>query len=322
MTANLKLLRTVTLFAVLAVAGCGSGVAPGRAGEAPHGAAERASPEVEGSARAPQPQASRNRPPHVVAPSASDPLPIGWQMITAVHGRPSVATRSVSVDGFSITLVRFDAASTRLVLHPGYQDPGGYGWPTRSMVDPAERPRLVAAFNGGFKLNAGVGGMQIGDRQAGALQTGLASVVTYADGGTQIGGWLQGVPQPGRAVASVRQNLHLLVANARPAADVDVIADWGAMLFAAPVVARSALGIDARNNLIWAGSTASTPRALADALMAAGVTQAIQLDINPFWVCAFSFTPTTQTALLPGQQRPVGTYLTAWTRDFFTVDGR
>ncbi len=222
--------------------------------------------------------------------------------------------------GASVTLVRFDAASTRLVLHPGYQDPGGYGWSTHSVVEPAERPVLLAAFNGGFKFNLGDGGMAVGTRQAGVLQPGLASVVTYVDGSSQIGAWGQQVPAAGRTVASVRQNLRLLVSAGRPAADVDVISDWGATIRGAVVVARSALGIDAQGDLIWAGSMAATPRVLAEALIAAGAQRAMELDINPFWVCAFSFTPANQVPILAGQQRPVGTYLTPWQRDFFTVD--
>lgn len=238
------------------------------------------------------------------------------------RGRVSVSSRTITAAGASVTLLRFDAASTRLVLHPGYQDPGGYGWSTHSVVLPAERPLLLAAFNGGFKLNLGDGGMAVGARQAGALLPGAASVVTYTDGSSQIGQWGQQVPAPGRAVANVRQNLRLLVSDGHPAADIDVIGDWGATIQGAVVVARSALGIDSHGDLIWAGSMAATPRALAEALIAAGARQAMELDINPFWVCAFSFTPVSQSPLLPGQQRPVGTYLTAWQRDFFTVDSK
>ncbi len=233
-----------------------------------------------------------------------------------------MSTRTLTADGTSVTLVRFDAASTRLVLHPGYQDPGGYGWSTHSVVQSAERPVLLAAFNGGFKLNLGEGGMAVGTRRAGALLPGLASVVTYTDGSSQIGQWGLQVPAAGRAVANVRQNLRLLVSNGQPAADVDVIGDWGATVQGLVVVARSALGIDTQGDLIWAGSMAATPRVLAEALIAAGAQQAMELDINPFWVCAFSFTPGSQTPLLPGQERPVGTYLTAWQRDFFTIDSK
>ncbi len=218
--------------------------------------------------------------------------------------------------------MRIDAATTRLVLHPGFQDPGGYGWTTHSFVQAAERPVLLAAFNGGFKLNLGDGGMAVGARQAGVLQPGLASVVTYADGSSQIGVWGQQVPAAGRAVANVRQNLRLLVSDGQPAADVDVIADWGATVQGLVVVARSALGIDAQGDLIWAGSMGATPRTLAEALIKTGAQRAMELDINPFWVCAFSFTPADQLPILAGQQRPIGTYLTPWQRDFFTVDSR
>ena len=233
-----------------------------------------------------------------------------------------MASRTIAAAGSVVTLVRFDAASTRLVLHPGYQDPGGFGWSTHSVVQPAERAVLLAGFNGGFKLNLGDGGMAVGTRQAGALQPGLASVVTYADGSSQIGQWGQQVPAAGRAVANVRQNLRLLVSDGQPAADVDVISDWGATIGGAVVVARSALGIDAQGDLIWAGSMAATPRALAEALIEAGVQRAMELDINPFWVCAFAFAPVSQVPILFGQQRPAGTFLIAWQRDFFTVDAK
>jgi len=221
-----------------------------------------------------------------------------------------------------VTLTRLDAQSTTLVLHPGYQDPGGTGWPTHSVVLAGERPILLAAFNGGFKLAVGAGGMAVGSRQAGVLQPGLASVVTYSDGGSQIGRWHQDVPSPARRVASVRQNLQLLVDAGQPASSVDSRDAWGATLGGGLVVARSALGIDTAHDLIWAGSDAASPRALAGALVAAGAVRAMELDINPFWVCSFAFPTGQQIPLMPGQQRTVGTYLTPWQRDFFTVDSR
>lgn len=298
----------------VAVSACGASVATGASTPPATG--------VAGSVR-PTPTPPTTAPTSSSAiPAPATGLPAGWNVLSTIHGRPSLASRTVLSAGSTVTLVRFDAASTRLVLHPGYQDPGGYGWSTHSVVLPAERPVLLAAFNGGFKLNLGDGGMAVGTRQAGRLQPGLASVVTYTDGSTQLGTWGVQVPMAGHPVASVRQNLHLLVSGGRAAADVDAIADWGATIQGAVVVARSALGIDGQGNMIWAGSTAATPRALAEALIAVGAQRAMELDINPYWVCAFSFTPTAQIPLLAGQHRPVGTYLTPWQRDFFTVDAK
>jgi hypothetical protein len=258
-------------------------------------------------------------------PAAARPVhsqPAGWQVLVSRHGRPTVAKQTAGVDGAAVTLIRFDTAGTRLVLHPGYSDPGGIGWPTHAAVKAAELPFLVAAFNGGFKLTEGQGGMAVGQRHAGRLLPGYASVVTYSDGTSDIGAWGSGIPAPGRSVASVRQNLHLLVSEGKVAPNINNLSAWGEMVFGSTIVARSALGIDKNHTLIWAGSASATPRALADALIRVGAQRALQLDINPTWVCAFAFGATGQVALMPGQTRPVGTYLAPWKRDFFTVDSR
>jgi len=122
---------------------------------------------------------SSARPPSAPSRTANaviDPLPTGWTPFSTAHGRAAVATQHTVSDGAAVELVRFDAPSTRLVLHPGYQDPGGSGWSTHSAVRADERPSLLAAFNGGFKLDAGAGGMAVGTRQAGQLVDGLATV--------------------------------------------------------------------------------------------------------------------------------------------------
>ena len=79
---------------------------------------------------------------------------------------------------------------------------------------------LVAAFNGGFRLSTGAGGFfsygQVGAR----LRDGLGSIVTYADGSTDIGAWNQEVPAPGRQVVSVRQNLKLLIDHGTAGSDI------------------------------------------------------------------------------------------------------
>jgi hypothetical protein len=235
-----------------------------------------------------------------------------------------VATPSVvQVDGVPVTIVRFDRSRVRLVLHAGTLDPGGTGWPGGSAIDGAELRGAVAAFNGGFKLATGSGGVLVGSRSAGALTAGDASVVMYADGGTDVGTWMSGVPAPGRPVAAVRQNLRLLVDNGVAAPDADAMAPWGLTVGGRFAVARSALGVDRSNGLIWAAGVALTPAILARALIRAGAVRAMQLDINPTWVCGFGFTHGSGTAtprpLLAGQWCPAGTYLAPYTRDFFAV---
>jgi hypothetical protein len=208
------------------------------------------------------------------------------------------------------------------VLHAGYQDPGG-AWiagPEISSVE--QRVGLRGAFNGGFRLNVGAGGFFEGGRSAANLVPGDASVVTYADGTTDIGAWGRDVPARGKSVISVRQNLQLLVDGGQLASDVDQYSPWGATLGGGFAVARSALGIDRYGNLLWAGSSYSTPRAIATALVTAGAVRALQLDINPQWVAGFAFAQGQQRAALPSQSRPIGTFLSPYSRDFFVVISR
>jgi hypothetical protein len=63
------------------------------------------------------------------------------------------------------------------------------------------------------------------------------------------------------------------------------------------------------------------PEDLANAMVDAGATMAMQLDINPEWVqLAFAPAPGAPLAAgIPGQNRPGEQYQVGWTRDFVTV---
>ncbi|MHB8506389.1 MAG: hypothetical protein ACYDEN_11845, partial [Acidimicrobiales bacterium] len=95
-------------------------------------------------------------------------------------------------------------------------------------------------------------------------------------------------------------------------------------LYGVAATARSAVGTDPAGDLVYAGSMAALPADLAAALQVAGLTNAMELDINPYWVQAdVAATPGgTLTAAVPGQQRSSDTYLLGWTRDFFAVLAR
>jgi hypothetical protein len=140
-------------------------------------------------------------------------------------------------------------------------------------------------------------------------------------GAAVIGVWGHGLPRPGEAVQSVRQNLSPLVRNGQVA---PIAADWqlwGATLGGGEFVARSALGQDAAGRLIFAGSNSASPAALGEALVHAGARIAMELDINPEWVqLDVARHPGRRLiAAIPGQQRPADQYLFGWTRDFITV---
>ncbi len=227
-----------------------------------------------------------------------------------------------------VSLLSFDQRLLQLHLHAGTGDPGGSGWRFGPWVVGAERRLLVAGFNGGFKFSAGVGGFESYGRVAVAPRDGLASVVTYSDGTTDIGSWHHGVPARGRKVVSVRQNLTLLVSRGVPAADLGCLLCWGATLGGVVDPARSALGITARGRLIWAGGEHLTVAALASAMVAAHAVRAVQLDINPEWVNGYLYGhrggrgPVAPVPVVSGQAGIPGQFLVPWSRDFFTVVAR
>jgi hypothetical protein len=233
-------------------------------------------------------------------------------------------TRLRTPDGSVITVATFHGPLT-YVLHDGSEDPGAAAGRVRAgpLVRGSERRRLLAAFNGGFKLSAGVGGYEQEGHVASALRRGLASLVIDRSGRARIGVWGDGVPAPGEAVYSVRQNLTPLVLNGRPTAAAADWGLWGATLGGGEYVARSALGQDASGDLIFAASMSTTPADLAFVLAYAGARIAMELDINPEWVqLDVAGRPGgSLRASVPGQYRPAGQYLTGWARDFIAVLG-
>lgn len=250
----------------------------------------------------------------------------GWTPTSAVTGAIAIDTRLVALpDGSSVTLFRFRAPLVKFGLHVGSTDPPGaaarVGPDNGPAIGPHEVPLLLAAFNGGFKANAGVGGFELDSQVLVPLQAGAASLVVDTDGTARIGVWGQDVPVPGEQVWSVRQNLRPLVSGGQPSSAVDVIGAWGSTLGGGASVARSALGEDGAGNLVYAGSMRAVPSDLAGALTSVGVVSAMQLDINPEWVqLAFANGPGTPLAAgIPGQNRPANQYQVGWTRDFVTV---
>jgi hypothetical protein len=288
-------------------------------------------------------------------PTSSVPVPTLTPGVSALARVGPVSVVSVHLVGPAgpgqgqITVAVFNPARTQLVLHAGSLQPvaGGW-WNYGAQVGAQERTVLLAAFNGGFKVANARGGWVSEGRTAVPLESGAASVVIYADGGTDIGTWGVDVPAPHRMVVSVRQNLQLLIDGGIPqhvatSSEGELEFWWGMAYAGAPLISRSALGITASGGLVWAAGTDVTVAALAHALLAQGVQRALELDINAPLVRGFLY-PDAATVvstmpfvngmvpLVSGQtqpgagQSPTGadavphcTYLTVCSRDFFTV---
>ena len=265
------------------------------------------------------------------APTTTTTEQPGWTVVSQLPSGIAVDFQSSQQsDGDSVTVLRFHAGLVHYALHVGTVDPptGGTALPAdaRPAIGPQEQAQLLAAFNGGFLMGAGclpcgVGGMEVAGQVLVPLVSGMTSLVLDPNGTASMGVWGQGFPPAGAAVYSVRQTLPPLVSGGQASPNADNIRAWGATLGGGNLTARSAVGIDARGDLLYAGSMSALPSDLANALISAGAVTAMQLDINPEWVQADTAPSPggSLSAAVPNQNRPADQYLSGWTRDYVTV---
>jgi Phosphodiester glycosidase len=273
------------------------------------------------SSPAPAPQPARSSSPSPTARTSPPVRPRASQQTAPPAPRVTV-TRMRTPDGSVMTVATFTGPVT-YVLHDGSEDPGLAAGRVKAgpAVRGTERRRLLAAFNGGFKLSQGVGGYEQEGHVAAALRRGLTSLVIDRSGRARIGIWGHGVPAPGEAVYSVRQNLPPLVLHGKPTKAAADWTRWGSTLGGGEYVARSALGQDAAGDLLYVASMSATPADLAFVLAYAGAQIAMELDINPEWVQldVASRPGGPLHAAIHGQSRPANQFLLGWARDFITV---
>jgi hypothetical protein len=256
-------------------------------------------------------------PPPLVVSAPTHPSG-SWTVVARVHGQPAawLAQRS------GVTLMRFDQGLMHLTLHAGSSDGGVGGWTYGDQITPREIHLLIAAVNGGFKLTYSEVGFMSARHVAVPLRAGLASIVTYTDGTTNVGAWHDGVPSASKRVFSVLQNQRLLVDRGVAAASVSncILACWGATIGSQTVVARSGLGITANGQLVWAAGEQLLPADLAAGLIGAGTVRAIELDINPDWVAGYLYEHhpggPSGVPVVPGQLGIAGKLLEPYSRDF------
>jgi hypothetical protein len=350
----------------LAVASC-SAAAP--AGSGPAHASAPASPPASASPRSPSPRSPSPRSPSpagsahpgTVVLGRALPAPAGlvpFGPVAAGQGAWRPAGRAVAENGQSVRAVYettltppgdtqpagiawLDTGLLAARLYSGSVSPGGGPYRYTAPIRPTQAATLVAAFNGGFKMNQARGGYYTEGRMIDPLRAGAASLVIYADGSVDIGAWGRDVTMTPQVV-SVRQNLLPLVADGRPtprAASARWQA-WGSTCGAAscgPTVPgiehqwRSGLGITADGALVYVAGPALDPLQLAQILVRAGAVRGMQLDINPNWPVFVTYDPPAggRAAAANGRKLLSGTaqgpwtfFESSWARDFITMSAR
>ena len=266
---------------------------------------------------------------------AGKPLPGEgqWRVLETVKGQPAIfgtfLRQSSTYSSYVSGIVSMDQRLVRFYLHPGVEDPGSGNWGPNSdpWIPPAKRLGLLATFNGGFKLDAAKGGFYLNGKTHGSLAKDAASIVYYKDGTIKVGAWGRDVTMTS-AVEGVRQNLKLIVDDARVPASVDanVQSAWGATLGGGYYVWRSGLGVTRDGRVIFVYGPALNVRQLATLLQHAGAVEALQLDINPAWT-SYEFyrgnaADPVPHPVLPTQQGATDRYYGIYTRDFTAVFAR
>jgi hypothetical protein len=273
--------------------------------------------------------AQQYRPPKI-KPLVATGLPgEGVWHATYSHGgsRPPVLITSfrpepVQYPSVVVGVAWIDHNRTSTWLYPGTSEPQVPMASRGPEEVPARlRSRLVATFNSGFKLSDSGGGFAIGGHTYAPLKHDIATFVRYRGGRVDIVRWT-GPAAAGPDVAYARQNLPLIVDGGKPNPNLSDGPEWGATLGNAALVWRSAVGIDARGNLIYAAGPDQGLHSLATTMIHAGAVRAMELDINTFWTSFISYRnpgASDPANLLESMDRSPSRYLTPDDRDFFAV---
>ena len=273
--------------------------------------------------------------PAPVASIASPALPAEgqWQPIgRTVNGATAMYAAFLRPDtvhtSLTAGLVWMDPRVIDLRLVAGSQQPGGSGWADQAPLPSAEQSRLLATFNGGFRLADGRGGYYQAGRTGRPLLDSAASLVINNDGSASVDKWGRDVTMTARVYA-VRQNLSLIIDGGLITPEVyhDSQRSWGATIRNEVLVWRSGIGVTRNGALVYAAGPGLSVQSLADVLRHAGAVRAMELDINSSWVSFVSFKPPagslpdvhSGSKLLTGMSGDAGRYLGASTRDFFAV---
>ena len=192
------LVLAAAVAAAVAISGCGSGGrtdSPRTSTSFQQGAGRKVAIAATGPLPRPRSRPTQPSYPRLLR-SAQRLEPTPFVPAVMIHGRTAAwIARSQS----GIVLLSFDQSLVTLRLHSGTADAGGSGWRWGPDVSTGERRNVVAAFNGGFKLATAAGGFMSYGRVAAPLSNDLGSVVTYADGTTDVGSWHRELPRAGTA---------------------------------------------------------------------------------------------------------------------------
>jgi hypothetical protein len=231
-------------------------------------------------------------------------------------------------------IVVFNLSVTRLSYVPGTIEPATTAKIYRPGSIPAEDRQpgvLLAAFNGGFQTRHGNFGVMHDTIVLVPPRPNIATLALYHDGRLSITPWDPKM-YDNREIRTWRQNAAMLIHNNEvnpEATDKNKLLDnWGGnvndVVGAEVVTWRSGIGLSANKRfLYYAAGPSLTVNTLANVFKTLGAKDAMQLDINPYWVQFISVSTVKDqlkaNPLLPEMSGYTERYLGAYTGDYFYV---
>jgi len=257
-----------------------------------------------------------------------------WNPRVALHGHtvvwvthyhpfassPSTIASAAVVDQFSLKAGLFNGA----------QVPGGYAWHNGSVVMPAAKPWLVAAFNGGFLFkHMYQSGYKTEGRMMKPLINGTATLAISKSGLVKVG--LLGIDfRDDGTWKSIRQNLPALVMSGKNVTYTHPYIVWGVndgtTVAQKTITNRSAICTRADTRLMYVFVGNVAVGTFADALVTMGCRFAMELDINGTWPQFATYTGfgtfTRNGVPIDSRMTNVNRYVTSSQKDFIAFFDR
>jgi hypothetical protein len=225
----------------------------------------------------------------------------------------------------TIAVVALDLTNARLHYVLGINEPHEPGYPRGNGLMPENDKTtgvLLAMFNGGFRGIHGHFGAMSNGILALPARDGYGTIAIYNNGSVNIGAWGSDI-QTGADMQSWRQNGPLIVLNGQinPRVYINSTQDWGYTVNGETPTWRSSVGISQdKKTLYYYSGLGMTMERLANSIIDSGATNAIQLDMNNFWVLFtavhYEKDEMKLEPLLPNMEN-IDRYLQPSGRDFF-----
>jgi len=209
-----------------------------------------------------------------------------WVAISRVRKKPIVYATSIRplwcYGSVVATMASYDPNKVRTGLFNGSEIPGGKGWRNSSKIKTNAEKALIASFNGGFRFEHEPGGYVTEGKIVRKLRKGYATFGIRNDGTSTIGVWGKDMTNDG-SWASLRQNLPPLLYQGKVVYHTYNKVDWGKDFDNKLYNFRSAACIRTDGLMMFVVVDKVNIAMLADTLLVAGCSTAMQLDINGTW---------------------------------------